>query len=92
MHRSISRPLALIGRLSLRSLVTRVSMALVVGGMLLQATGRATAQGVMVPDAALPLTVAPSVGTTQFFALNADGTVRGASSDLSSTFALNWGG
>jgi len=46
-------------------------------------------QGVSVPDAAVPVVIAPSVGTSQFFALNANGTVTGANSAMSSSYALN---
>jgi hypothetical protein len=45
-------------------------------------------QGVPVPDTAGPVVIAPSASTTQFFALNADSSITGATSSMSASYAL----
>jgi hypothetical protein len=55
--------------------------------MLLPCAGKA--QGTAVPDAAQPAVILPSVSTSQFFALNASGTLLGATSNQDVNLALN---
>lgn len=67
---------------------------LLAGSVLLSAglLPAASAQNATVPDAAKPVVITPSAGTTQFFALNADGSVLGATSGQDSSYALSCAG
>ena len=73
----------------LRSLRTFAVRAFMMTAVILVLPTCVRAQGTSVPDASVPVVIAPSISTTQFFVLNADGSVSGANSAQSSSYSFH---